>query len=217
MTTFDRISRFTLAWFSVTTFIFWLPTVRGAFDGPSYEWNLVWFGGQGMSGDYWFPLLAVIGSLAVMAGGWRGKTWAFIVVSVWSLLGFLAVVALAISTPDGFRFRGDAMGIDVSLAWIGPLLFGGTNLISISAAWQAHKNPSSANMTWNTQNWRWLAGLAGLLPIQFVLLRFGEPTSLNDQIGVLITVTQWFLIDRIFRPYGVAPAGRLKSSLRHGV
>jgi len=38
--------------------------------------------------------------------------------------------------------------------------------------------------------------LAALLPIQFVLLRFGTPHGLTDQIGVVLTMLQWFLLGR---------------------
>lgn len=153
-----------------------------------------------MSGDYWFPLLTVLGSLAVMAGGWRGRSWAFIVIAAWSVVTLIAVIVAAVTYADDFRFRGDAMGINVPLAWIGPLLFGVGSVVSIIAAWRAYKRPVVVSVPWNARNWRWLAGMAAVLPIQFILLRLGDAQSLADQIGVLITVTQWFLVDRVFRP-----------------
>jgi len=36
----DRLMRIVLLWFSLTTVIFWLVTIRGAFDGSSYQWGL---------------------------------------------------------------------------------------------------------------------------------------------------------------------------------
>jgi hypothetical protein len=36
--------------------------------------------------------------------------------------------------------------------------------------------------------------LAALLPMQLVLLRVGEPHVTTDQIGVLVTIAQWFLV-----------------------
>ena len=113
MDTPDRIGRIALIWFSLTTVIFWLPAVRGPFDGSSYEWGLFGLGGRGVSGDYWFPLLMAVISLAVIAGGWRSRTWAFVVIALWNVLILLAAIALAISNPDDFRFRGDTLGVDV--------------------------------------------------------------------------------------------------------
>jgi hypothetical protein len=51
---------------------------------------------------------------------------------------------------------------------------------------------------------QWAVVLAAALPFQFVLLRFGSPGSLSDQIGVLVTIAQWLLVDRIFRPYATS-------------
>jgi hypothetical protein len=41
---------------------------------------------------------------------------------------------------------------------------------------------------------RWTLALASLLPMQLVLLRIGEPHGTADEIGVLITMAQWFLL-----------------------
>jgi len=42
--------------------------------------------------------------------------------------------------------------------------------------------------------------LAALLPLQLVLLRVGEPHGTPDQIGVLITIAQWFLLSIALGP-----------------
>jgi hypothetical protein len=112
--------RAAIGWFALTTVIFWLPAVRGAFDGPTYQWSLFGFGGRGVSGDYWFPLVGVCGALAVLAGSWRRRRWAFDTLSAWNVLLFVAIIALVTSSPDDFRFRGDTLGIDVTrVGWSG--------------------------------------------------------------------------------------------------
>jgi hypothetical protein len=196
----DRIARTSLALFAVTTVIFWLAAVRGAFDGPSYQWRLFGLGGRGVGGDYWFPLAGVSGALIVLAGGWRCKRWAFAVLATWSVLVLVAVLALVASSPDDFRFRGDTFGMDVSLAWVGPLLFGAGAVLSVVAAWRLYRQ-STVVAAWNARNARWLILLATALPLQFVLLRFGGAESLSDQVGVLVTIVQWLMVGRIFRPY----------------
>src|SRR5690348_10797198 len=50
----DRFLQGLLLWTSLTTLIFWLPSVRGLFDGASYEWGAFGFRGRGIAGDYWF-------------------------------------------------------------------------------------------------------------------------------------------------------------------
>jgi hypothetical protein len=57
----DRIARTVIGLFTLTTLVFWLPAVRGAFDGPSYQWGLFGLGGRGVSGDYWFPVVGASG------------------------------------------------------------------------------------------------------------------------------------------------------------
>ncbi|GAB4526604.1 MAG: hypothetical protein Kow00133_15470 [Amphiplicatus sp.] len=33
-----------------------------------------------------------------------------------------------------------------------------------------------------------------ILPVQFALLRFGEPHARTDEIGVILTIAQWLAI-----------------------
>lgn len=178
-----------------------MATVRGAFDGPSYQWGLFGLGGRGVGGDYWFPFLGASIALAVVAGGWRNRRWAFNTIAAWSVLVFAVVVAAVASSPTDFRFRGDTLGIDVSLAVVGPVLFGTSALLSQVAAWRVHLRRQVAAVEWQTRNWRWLTALVGALPFQFALLRLGGPDSLSDQIGVVITIVQWFMVGRVFRSH----------------
>jgi len=50
-------------------------------------------------------------------------------------------------------------------------------------------------------NARWLAVLSATVPIQFILLRFSRAGSVSDQLGVLLTVAQWLVLDRVFRRF----------------
>jgi len=55
----------------MTTLPFWLISIRGAFDGPTYRWGLFGPGGNGTGDDYWVPALGVVGAVVVLtlAGG----------------------------------------------------------------------------------------------------------------------------------------------------
>jgi hypothetical protein len=182
--------------------VFWLATVRGAFDGMSYQWSLLGFGGRGVDGDYWFPLLCASATLIVLAGGWRYRRWAFVAMAIWSILVLIVVIEAVVSNPNDFRFRGDTLDIDVSLVLIGPMLFGVGAVLSILSAWRVNRRRKISAAVWDTRNARWFAVLAAALPLQFVLLRFGDEDSLSDQIGVIITIVQWCMIGRVFRFYG---------------
>ena len=199
------LSRAALGWFSLTTLVFWLPTVRGAFDGQSYQWGLVGFGGRGMAGDYWLPLAASLAAIAVTAGAWRGRRWALWAMAVWSLLLTLALSGYMATSRDDFRFRVDTLGIDVSLRWVGPVILAVATALAVVAATRAHVSASGAT-TSSPLNRPWLSALALTLPLQFALLRFGAPGSRLDQLGVLLTIVQWLFIGRIFTPSGRRPA-----------
>jgi hypothetical protein len=48
-----------------------------------------------------------------------------------------------------------------------------------------------------------------MLPLQFVLLRFGEPHGLRDQVGVVLTMLQWLILNLSFVQW---QSGRLEQS-----
>jgi hypothetical protein len=119
----DRTVKIVLVWSSLTTLIFWLPAIRGPFDGPSYEWGLMGLGGRGVRGDYWVPALGAIAATAVIAGAWRGYRSAMTMLAVWHIALAASVTAFVMSSDEGIRLRGDTLGLDVSLTWMGPILF----------------------------------------------------------------------------------------------
>ena len=197
----DRLPKAILIWTMITMIIVWLPLVRGLMDGESYQWgNSFWgfqVGGQGVHGQYWLLLLQALFGITLLYLGWRGARQPF----HWLLLLWhipLAVQATydAISSPEDYRFRGDTLGVDVSLAWVGPLLFGGFALLSV--LWvirDLRRGREKAIPEWNRANYVLLLIAVSLLPLQFVLLRFGEPHGPKDQAGVILTMLQWVLIN----------------------
>lgn len=198
----DRLLRALLAWTALTTVLFWLPAIRGAFDGPSYEWGLVLFSGAGTSGDYWFPALAAALALLTRVLGWRGARFpVHLLLAGWHVFLAVVVTLLAVRDPDGLRLQGDTLGLDVSLAVVGPAFFGFWAVLAV--VWAARdllrRGPRPA-LPWTASNTRRVLGLLALLPIQFVLLRFGAPGSPADQIGVVLTILQWFLAGAALRP-----------------
>src|SRR5262245_57936657 len=103
----DRLLRALLIWTSLTTVIFWLPTIRCAFDGPTYEWGFLGLGGQGVSGDYWFPLLGSGLALLIQFLGWRGARLPFHpLLAGWHLLLAGGAIVATARNPEDFRFQG---------------------------------------------------------------------------------------------------------------
>lgn len=205
----DRLLRVLLFWTALTFLVAWLPTLRGLFDGPSYQWGAILWGwsfrGAGVGGDYWFPVLQSALGLTILWLGWRGARppfgWLF---AGWHATLFSSALYGALVYPDRYRFRGDTLGIDVSLAAVGPILTGG--FLALAVLWlvrdllAGRARERRPVPPWAPANTVWAAALAALLPVQFVLLRFGVPHGVTDAAGVLITIAGWLLIGVAIRP-----------------
>lgn len=198
----DWMLRVLLAWTAITTLPFWLPLVRSFMDGDSYEWGLLDFRGHGLHGDLWLPALGVALALAIRWPGWRGARMPFhVLLLLWVVPLGAAATWLSIANPEDFRFQGDTLGIDVSLAPVGILLFGGLAVLAL--LWVIRDLRSGRRREappWTRTNKLLGLGLLALLPLQLVLLRFGEPHGTTDQIGVVITILQWLLVGAALRP-----------------
>jgi hypothetical protein len=111
----------------VAGILVWLPLVRGATQGSAYRWALTAeVGGRGIGGAYWMLIPGFVFVASLLYLGWRGARQPF----HWLLLLFHLPLAAAVTyavwtDPQGFRFEGATMGLDVSLVVIGPLLFCG--------------------------------------------------------------------------------------------
>jgi len=197
----DRLLKAILIWTVLTLIIVWLPLVRGLMDGASYQWgNSAWgfqFGGRGLGGDYWFLLLQAAFGLILLYLGWRGARQPFHwLLLLWHIQLALQSIYNSWTSPEDYRFKGDTLGVDISLAWVGPLLFGGFALLSIW--WVVRDIKSGQQRTapqWTLTNRVLLLIAVSLLPIQFVLLRFGPQHGPADQAGVILTMLQWVIIN----------------------
>ena len=198
----DRFLQGLLLWSALTTLIFWLPSVRGLFDGASYEWGAFGCRGRGIAGDYWFVATGSVLAIALQYLAWRGPRALFYVMfGGWHLYLAVATTLSAIADPASLRFTGDTLGVDVSLAVAAPTFMGiAAALVLLWIARDARSGISRPAFTaWSQRNTRWVLVLAALLPMQLVLLRVGEPHGTTDQIGVLITIAQWFLLSIALR------------------
>jgi hypothetical protein len=203
----DKLLKAILVWTAISLILIWLPLVRGLMDGDTYQWgNSLWgfdISGHGTHGHYWVLVLQALFGIALLYMGWRGAKKPFHwLLLLWHISLAYQAFYNSLTYPEEYRFRGDTLGVDVSLAWVGPLLYGGFALLSV--VWvvrdlkqkREHLPPA-----WSRTSGLFLLIAAGLLPIQFYLLRYGVPHGPNDQIGVILTMLQWILINLGLYPW----------------
>jgi len=204
----DRLLGVVLRWTSLTFLLAWLPFVRCVMDGDSYTWGLGWWGfetgGTGLSAQYWLLVVEVLLGVTILWLGSRGARMPFHwLLLAWHTALFTSFTYASVTNPEDFRFRGDTAGIDFSIAWVGPLFTG--VFLSLSVFWVVRdlRTPGPRQVaSWSRANTIWLGSLIALLPIQFVLLRFGPASGKTDLIGVVLIIAQWMLLTDAPKPRG---------------
>jgi hypothetical protein len=195
----DRLLRWILLWTGVTLLSSWLPLIRGLMEGSSYEWGSGYFGhaygGRGFTPASWILVAELAYGLVLLYLGWRGARAPFApLLLAWHALLAVNATFNAVRSPEDYRFQGDSLGIDLNLAWVGPLFFGGFFLLGLRWAWKDRGAAPAPAPAWTRANTAWAVGLALLLPVQLLLLRSGSQHGLGDQIGVCLTIAQWLLV-----------------------
>lgn len=208
----DRLLKLLLIWAAIPMVAVWLPVIRAPFDGASYSWP----GGRGVTAAYWGWLALAVCCIALLYLGWRGARRPF----HWILLawnGFLAGAATwgAITEPDAMVFQGDTLGVRFSLMWAGPAFCIPVFLMSLWwVARDLRGRKPRTQPAWNRRNSVLLGIAIGLLPLQFYLLHYGPHLSQMDQIGVILTMAQWAMLNLAFVPWQAKAAKSLPQPSR---
>ena len=207
-----RLHVLLMSWLTLTFLMAWLPMLRGAMDGPSYQWGSgllgFEFAGAGTGGDYWFVVARSAVALGFLWFGWRRPNGPFrLALVAWLTMNFVDTIFNVTTAPEDFRFRGDTLGVDISLALVAPALEAA--LVAL-AAWWAVKAPALPVPPLARANFVLLTTASLLLPVQYVLLSSGRGQQANDVVGVLLTIAGWFLLSaglglwRLGRPQPLA-------------
>jgi hypothetical protein len=200
----DRLLKGILILTSATMIVTWLPLVRGIMDGSSYKWGQSFIGislsGNGVGGQYWVLVVQAVIGISLVYLGWRGARPPFhLLLLLWNVPSAVNAFFNAIRFPEEYRFQGDTLGVDVSVAWVGPLFWGSLALLSIVWVVRDLKRDGSREVPpWTQRNTILMTLVIALVPIQFLLLRFGTQHGTNDQIGVILTMVQWILLNLSF-------------------
>ena len=193
----------------LTFMLTWLPSVRSLFDGRSYEWGLNYFGftisGQGISSHYVFLLIQLVFFSALFLSFYwiRNRIVNYTLLGLWWVHIFGNLLFDIVVNGDT-EFHGDTMNVHISLSMIViPLAIITLGLIILTV--RKDMNSLPVTIPWSRKNARLAWIVFGPLPIQAILLATGQPHGTTDQIGVLISIAQCFLIPFVVRPYHDSP------------
>ncbi|MDX1981251.1 MAG: hypothetical protein SFV51_13350 [Bryobacteraceae bacterium] len=197
----DRIRSHLTGWVLVGAILASLPAYRAALQ-PRYEWGIFGVAGTGMSAGYAGVLAAVIWAWATVAFGHRapGRPFPEMLVA-WNAFVFLSMVWSAYRHGSDMRLRGDALGMNIPLFWIGPALTGA--LLAASVYWAIRRPRSTTIVRWQPRGKLMLALALALGPVICVLFRQGDGRTHTDfdRAAVILVIAQGLLTGA-----GLAPA-----------
>lgn len=205
----DRLQNLLTGWALFTAILPTLIVYRAALQ-PRYQWGLFGVAGEGVTAGYFIVVAAaalawcavVLGNLWPVAGG-----PAFIVLyAVW----FAAITIGAVQLGSKMTVRGDAWGIGINVAVLGPILFGALLVLSLRWFWTGRARAAAETRCVLSGTHRVLLGLAlALVPFIVVLFAQGNglPHRWTDRLAVVCVVVQALLAGAGLRDV-VVPAER---------
>ena len=131
----------------------WLVTVRGLCDGEEYSWGVTErIRGRGTDGYYFLAPLTALFGLTLLALGWRGALRPFhVMLAAWHVPMGIAASFAALRNREALRLQGDTLGIDISLTYVAPAVFGGAAAGSLAlACFEQPSAPDAAPASPNT-------------------------------------------------------------------
>lgn len=184
----------------------WLPFFRSMFDGESYSWGVPYFGlqlgGTGLTPSYMF-LVAQIGLyLFIILGMYhmRNRKLYHGLLIVW-WVNFWGNLLTDILINGDTVFHGDTMNIKLSIS----MLIIPLSVLAIFLIYMFIRSESRQSLhhplSWQPLNTILYRVFLVCIPLQFVLLRFGEPHGTTDAMGVVLTIVLAFYLPLVTRPY----------------
>jgi hypothetical protein len=190
---------------SLTFMIVWLPFLRAIFDGESYLWGLTYYGlninGAGVAfPDFFFIIIQLFfyGLLFYGLYWMQNRKLYYALLILWFLNVFGNLIADIIINGDTM-FHGDTLNVHISITWI-ILPLSALALLLIYFILKADTKENETAIPWSPRNKMLMLFILGPVVIQGVLFAIGETSGTTDQIGVIMSIIQCFLIPLIFRP-----------------
>ncbi len=191
--------------FSGLTFMLvWLPLLRCLFDGTSYSWGQQYFGffvsSTGIEAGYFvlIPFLLLF-ALYFYSFYWIKNRTIFYVLLIWWWIHNFGNLIFDIIKNGDTEFHGDTLNVHVSISMIViPLSI--VALLWVIAVIIKDKKLDNVAIPWHKSNTNKALVILAPLPFQALLYATGEPHGLTDEISVVITIIQAFLVAIIFFP-----------------
>jgi hypothetical protein len=158
--------------------------------------------GQGLHGDTWMIVLAIIALVAHQYFGFQHpRTKIRWVTLALNLFIFMASVIFAL---EGTRFSGATARIDISLGWLiipASIFFflNVANLRKLSTVIENYGHP------WSGTNTAFTGGAAMLLIPQIMLFQLGSQHGSFDLYGIILTAAQWMFLNLGFMRWKQGP------------
>lgn len=193
-----------MGWLVFTTLVFPPVVLTRSLLQPDYRWSFAGFSGTGMSGDWWFPVIAM-GFVGVMMWcGWRMPRMMFSLLAVlWVGAQSLLLVLGLIEHGEAMRFRGDTLGIDIWFGWFVPVF---VLFTALAIGWSVHQWRHGArhyHTRWTFRNTLGAMIAVILWLIAAYLFRSGELHGPTDVAGVLCIFLFWLVLNLLaFRQRG---------------
>ncbi len=193
-------------WVSFRTLLPWLVFFRLTFEGDSYSWGTNYFGYMFYSSGLARPDFLLV--YALLAAGlvilyllhdYRFKLGGALLLLFLGIFAADALYQLLAGEPQ--VFRGDTLDVTVDLTMVFFILQFG--MFAVALAWWAgiRRGVENARPRALTSKRKIIVKACVIfVPIQLILLIFGEPHGLTDEIGVIGTMLQWALLAYAFYP-----------------
>ena len=206
-TTWDqRLFTVMWVWLSFRTILPWLVFFRLTFEGDSYSWGVDYFGtmfhSSGLARADFLVIYALLAMNLFLLHHLRKHNFRLVAPALVGYLGFFAADALyALIRGEPIIFQGDTLGVTVNLST--PFFVMQFGMFSLAIAWWLGvRNIVSGPGPQPMANYKQVIVkiCIAAVPVQLVLLIFGEPHALTDEIGVIVTILQWMLLAFAFYP-----------------
>jgi hypothetical protein len=187
-------------WLSIRTILPWLVFFRLTFEGNSYSWGTNYFGRMFYSSglarpDFLLVYALLVSSLFLM---YQLRKHNFRLAGP-LLIGFLGIfaadAAYQLMVGEPIIFHGDTLGVKIDLTT--PFFIFQFGMFAIALAWwMGVKSIAQGAGPKELPTYKKIIVklCIALVPVQLILLIFGEPHALTDEIGVLVTILQWLLL-----------------------